>query len=229
LAFREVDPPDSWIAYLRKKSKKSEFDHGGNIWRGALRPAGFASFPVAARRASWVFSCWLREVPMMKSTAFVCGSVILMLTMSGCSGDTTGTTASGSSGSSGAGGAGGAGGGPPFPYPTCTPHQGVAILKGTLDGMPFDKTIPLSGSQLNNISKPGTIFDHFIPDGRIDLVWTGVFDNGKRHAASGTLWFDGETTKREVKVGSTIEFSNDGSFLMDLLLDNGELVACSNW
>ena len=164
---------------------------------------------------------------MMKSAVFVCVFVVLALATTGCSGETTATGTS--SGSSGAGGGGGAGGGPSIVYPTCTPHQGVTILTGTLDGMPFDKTLPVNGSYVDYINTPKKVVINFEIDGGIDLVWTGMFDNGTRHPAAGTLLFPGESVKRAVKPGSTIEFSSNESFLMDLLLENGELIGCSNW
>ncbi len=169
----------------------------------------------------------LREVPMMKSAAFVCGSVVLALAASGCSGHTAGTTTSGSSGSTGAGGAGGA---PSIPYPTC-PTTRSAVFTGTLDGMPFDKTVAVNGTKVDHINAPETATVYFEPDGELDLFWAGTLDNFTRFPTTGTLLFPGETTKHSVKAGSTIVFSSkgQGNLLMDLVLEDGELFVCSFW
>lgn len=164
---------------------------------------------------------------MMKSAAFVCGFVVLALAMNGCGGDTTGTSTSTST-SSGAGGGGGAGGGPSIPYPTC-PTNMVAVFAGTLDGMPFDKTVSVDFAKVDDINTPETVTVYFKPDGELDLVWAGKLDNFTRFPITGTLLFPGESTKRAVKAGSTIVFSKTGHLLMDLVLENGELFVCSDW
>jgi hypothetical protein len=112
-------------------------------------------------------------------------------------------------------------------YPACSHTTGI-LLRGTLDGMPYDKEFPTTGQGANPTFKPYTAGVYFDPVGEIKLAWTGTPDNDKPHPATGTLSFTSETTKREVKVGSTIVFSHTGAFLMDLLLDNGELLGCAN-
>jgi hypothetical protein len=94
--------------------------------------------------------------------------------------------------------------------------------------MPYDKEFPITGQGANPFFMPYTAVTYFSPVGEIKLVWTGTPDNDKPHPATGTLSFTSEPTKREVKVGSTIVFSHTGAFLMDLLLDNGELLGCAN-
>jgi hypothetical protein len=161
---------------------------------------------------------------MMKSAAFVCGSVVLALAASGCGGDTTGTTASGSSGT------GGAGGGPSIPYPAC-PTTRSAVFVGTMDGTPFEKTVSVNGAKVDQINKPETVTVYFEPDNELFLYWAGPLDNFTRFPITGTLLFPGESTKRAVKAGSTIVFSSkgQGNLLMDLVLENGELFVCSYW
>jgi hypothetical protein len=95
--------------------------------------------------------------------------------------------------------------------------------------MPYDKEFPMNGSDLNNLFKPYTASVYFDPIGRIELAWAGTFENNKPYATTGTLSFTAESTKREVKAGSTIVFTQTGAFLMDLVLDNGELLGCSDY
>jgi hypothetical protein len=95
--------------------------------------------------------------------------------------------------------------------------------------MPYDKAFPMNGSGANAFIMPYTAGAYFDPVGEIELVWTGMPENDKPHPATGTLSFTSEPTKREVKVGSTIVFSHTGAFLMDLVLDNGELLVCSDY
>jgi hypothetical protein len=113
-------------------------------------------------------------------------------------------------------------------YPACSQTTDI-LLRGTLDGMPYDKAFQITGQGVNPDFMPYTANTQFSPVGEIKLVWTGTFDNDKPHPATGTLSFTSETTKREVKVGSTIVFGHTGAFLMDLLLDNGELLGCANF
>ena len=157
-----------------------------------------------------------------KSAVLVCGLGLLAAAMCGCSGEGTST----SSGSSGSGGAGGGDAGPPIVYPACTTKTGV-LFHGTLDGKPYDKAFPNNTSQINNIQKPFWALVDFDPAGRIDVFWTGEFDNDNPHPATGTLEFTSEIGKREILPGSTIVFSHTGPILMDLVLNNGELAVCS--
>ena len=163
---------------------------------------------------------------MLKSAILVCGIGLLASATGGCSGEGP-STSSGSSGSSGSGGAGGGDAGPPIMYPACTTDTGL-LLRGTLDGMPYDKVFPGNTGQLNDIEMPYWAHVDFPPSNRIEVFWAGTFDNDKLHSATGTISFSNEGSKREIKAGSTIVFSHTGAYLMDLVLDNGELLGCSD-
>jgi hypothetical protein len=160
---------------------------------------------------------------MMKSAAFVCGSVVLALAASGCSGGGESTAAGTSSGSSGGDGGGGW---PTITYPECKANN--TVLTGTLDGMPFDKTIPQTGGGSSREDQLKTAEVDFSPDGAIHFFF--IDDGGLygRNTATGFLRLPGETEDRQLLYGSTILFDKQGPFKMKLVLDKkGELVGCS--
>ncbi len=144
--------------------------------------------------------------------------------LTGCAGNGSTTGAASTSTTTGGTGGSGGGGGSGVAYPPCQDNQ--AIFTGELDGQPFDTTIPTTGYSLDQGNDPPYVTHYFLDGGEMHLIWQGLAEPEKPKATTGHLIFPGETTPREVLVGSTVIVEIDRRFRVDLLLNQGHLIGC---
>lgn len=127
---------------------------------------------------------------------------VVISTLTACLGDGQSTSTGASDG--------GGDGGVTIDYPACVDHS--AVFAGSIDGLPFNETIPAQPASLSQFDNPHYLDISFTESGGIHLIWTEDAGPVDPVAVAGTFRFPGETTDHAVLSESTMILGNDVKF-----------------
>jgi hypothetical protein len=142
--------------------------------------------------------------PHISRTSFL---VLTAMMLVACLGEGTSTGGTASTGTTT--GTGGDGGGT-IDYPACVDHS--AVFAGSIDGQPFNATIPAQLASLSQFDNPHYLDISFVESGGIHLIWTEDAGPVDPVAVAGTFRFPGETADHAVLSESTMILGNDVKF-----------------